>query len=128
MSKKIFRLVHAQARANAIEYVKTAPEGQIVTVQPETRSLDQNAMQWPILQAFSQQKEWPVNGKMERLSPDDWKDLLTAGFKNEMRMTQGVSGGVVMLGARTSKMTKKQFSEWIEYLLAMAIELGVKTE
>jgi len=41
--KRIFRLVHAQARALALESVKTAPEGYIVTIQEPTRTLDQNA-------------------------------------------------------------------------------------
>lgn len=127
-NKRIFRLVHETARKNAVEHVKQAPDGYIVVVQPQTRSLEQNAHQWPILQEFSRQKQWAVNGKLETLSPDDWKDLLTAGFKNEMRMTQGVNGGVVMLGSRTSVMSKKVFADWLTYLYAMAAELGIELE
>lgn len=37
----------------------------------------------------------------------------------------GLNGGVVMLGLRTSKMSKKRFSEWIDFLKAVAADRGV---
>lgn len=103
-----------------------APDGHFVTIQDETRTLDQNAAQWPYLDAFSKQLEWPVNGVKQRLTPDEWKDILTAAFQQETRMAQGLNGGFVMLGARTSKMGKKQFSEWIEFLISSAANYGIK--
>ncbi len=92
----------------------------------ESRNLEQNAAQWPILEAFSKQLEWPVNGQMVRMTPEEWKDVLTAAFNNETaRLAMGLNGGVVMLGARTSKFGKRKFSEWLDYLGAVAIERGV---
>ncbi len=41
--KHIFRLAHDQAHGLALDSVKTAPEGYIVTIQEPTRTLDQNA-------------------------------------------------------------------------------------
>lgn len=121
MSKQIFILAHTQARAGAAQAIKDAPEGYKVTLQPPSRSLDQNAAQWPILDAFSKQLVWPVNGSMVKMSPDEWKDILSAAFKREtLRMAMGLDGGVVMLGQRTSKMTKAVFSEWLEFLNATA--------
>jgi hypothetical protein len=38
----------------------------------------------------------------------------------------GLDGGVVMLGQRTSKFTKAEFSEFIEFLYATAMARGVK--
>lgn len=62
----------------------------------------------------------------ERLAPDEWKDLLTAAFRGEsVRLAMGLSGGVVMLGTRTSKFSKAQFSEWIEFLRATAADRQV---
>src|SRR5690606_31140123 len=91
-----------------------------------SRSLDQNAAMWPILQAFSEQLEWPVNGRMVRMTPDEWKDVLSAAFQNEQaRLAMGLNGGVVMLGMRTSRMTKRQFSDWLEFLHATATDRGV---
>lgn len=65
--------------------------------------------------------EWAVNGVMTKLPPDDWKTLLTAAFRQEsQQMAAGLSGGFVFLGMRTSKMSKKEFSEFIEFIHATA--------
>lgn len=115
--KIIFRFVHNEARRRAAEYCMNAPEGTIAEFKQASRTLDQNAAQWPILAEFSRQKQWPVNGEMCWLSSDEWKDILTAAFKKEqVRLAQGIDGGVVMLGRRTSKFSKKEFSDWLEYL------------
>lgn len=59
------------------------------------------------------------------MSPDDWKDVLTANWHREVRMAAGIDGGVVMLGQRTSKMTKEQMAELIDLMLAFGAERGV---
>lgn len=95
-------------------------------LRSESRTLDQNAVQWPYLEAFSKQLQWPVNGALCWMEPEDWKDVLTAAFQNEtVRLALGLSGGVVMLGLRTSKMSKTRFSEWIDFLKATAALRGV---
>jgi len=127
--KQTFVLVHETARKRALAAVTTAPDGFVTVVCEPTRNLDQNAAQWPILQAFSDQLVWPVNGKMETLTPEEWKDLLTAAFKREtVRVAMGLDGGMVMLGARTSKFGKKEFSDWLEFLHATAADRGVDLE
>ena len=82
-NKRVFKLVHAQARRLAVEAVHAAPDGYCVTVSEPTRSLDQNAAMWPILQAFADQLQWPVNGAMVWMTPDEWKDVLSAAYKRE---------------------------------------------
>ena len=84
------------------------------------RTLDQNAAQWPILEAWSQQKMWIVNGAKTRMNAEEWKDVLTAAFEGETapRLAMGLNGGVVMLGKRTSKYNKARFSEWLDWLMA----------
>jgi hypothetical protein len=63
---------------------------------------------------------------MVLMTPDDWKDVLTAAFRGEsVRLAMGLDGGVVMLGQRTSKFTKREFSDWIEFLYATAASRGV---
>lgn len=97
MDKRTFILAHDVARANAIDAVRKAPEGYAVLIQERTRTLDQNAAQWPILQAFSDQLLWPVNGQMVKLSDQEWKDILTAAFEQEnARLAMGLNGGVVI--------------------------------
>ena len=91
------------------------------------RTLDQNAAQWPILEAWAQQKIWVVNGAKTRMSAEEWKDVLTAAFEGETspRLAMGLNGGVVMLGKRTSKYTKARFSEWLDLLMAATPHAGV---
>ena len=121
----VFRLTK-QTRALAVETVQNAPEGHIVSIREPNRTLEQNATLWRILTAFSGQLEWPVNGQMVKLEPEDWKDILSAAFKRERaRLAMGLDGGVVMLGLRTSKMGKAEFSEFLDFLNAVAVERNV---
>ncbi len=129
MSKKVFIMAHTEARARAVQAVKDAPDGYAVAISEPTRNLDQNAAQWPILQAFADQLQWPINGRMEWLQPEEWKDVLTCAFKREaVRVAMGLDGGMVMLGSRTSKFSKAQFSEWLEFLNATAADREVILE
>ena len=79
----------------------------IVTIQKVTRTLAHNAVQWPILNAFSDQLQWPVNGAMCKLSGEEWKDILTAAYRQETgRIAQGLDGGMVMLGQRRASLKR----------------------
>ena len=127
--KQTYVLAHPTARQRAVDAVRNAPTGFCVTVAEPTRSLEANAAQWPILQAFADQLKWPVNGSMESLTADEFKDILTAAFKREtVRVAMGLDGGMVMLGARTSQMGKREFSEWLDFLHATAAARGVELE
>lgn len=121
MPPKTFRLVHDQARQLAAQYCRDAEDGTICTFSEPLRSKDQNSVQWPYLDAFSKQLQWPVNGEMVFMSSEEWKDVFSAAFNQEtVRLAMGLRGGVVMLGLRTSKMKKAVFSDWIEFLKAEA--------
>jgi hypothetical protein len=126
MTARRFFLRHQQARQNALQAIKEAPEGWEVLLREPSRSTDQNSAMWPILDAFSEQLVWPVNGRMEKLTAEEWKDLLSAAFRKETnRVAQGLDGGFVMLGQRTSKFGKREFSEFLEFLHATAADRGV---
>lgn len=125
MSKEFF-ILRPFNRSLAKGAIDRAPDGFVVTVQEPKRSLEQNAAQWPMLEAFSQQLQWPVNGQMVRMTAEEWKDVLTSAFRQEQpRLAMGINGGVVMLGQRTSKFGKREFSEWIEFLHSVAADRGV---
>ncbi|GAA0260478.1 recombination protein NinB [Rhodanobacter caeni] len=90
-----------------------------------TRTLDQNALMWAVLTDIARQVEWPVDGKLQLLEPDDWKDILSAGLRKTQRVAQGIEGGFVMLGQRTSRMTIGDMSELIELAYAFGSQHGV---
>lgn len=121
--KKVWKLTGELAKKAVCSAVQSAPEGYVATLAEPTRNLDQNAAQWPILEAFSVQLQWPINGQMCQITADDWKDILTCAFRNESpRIAMGLSGGMVLLGQRTSKFSKREFSDWLEFLHATAAE------
>lgn len=96
-------------------------------VDTDTRTLDQNAAQWPILKCWADQHPWIVNGKRTMLTPGEWKDILTAAFRQEtVRLAPGLHGGMVMLGSRTSKFSKKEFAEYLTWLNAESFHRGIK--
>jgi hypothetical protein len=96
-------------------------------VAEPTRNLEQNAAQWPILDAIARSKQLCINGEMVWATPEDWKDTLTAVHKADMRVAM-FQGRVILLGQRTSKFSKPAFSEWLDFLNAIAVELGVELE
>ncbi|MBC7602784.1 MAG: recombination protein NinB [Ramlibacter sp.] len=123
--KRIYRLVHLEARRRAAQDCMNARDGDIATISEPTRTLDQNAAQWPILDAFAKQKQLMVNGKMEYVTDMEWKDVLTAAFNEELNRVAHWKGRMVLLGQRTSKFGKAKFSDWLEFLHAAAAEEGV---
>lgn len=124
MSKRLFIL--PVGRNNAIQAIKEAPDGYAVTVGESTRNLEQNAAQWPILNAYADQLQISVNGQMTSLLPDEWKDILTGVFKEETQRVASYRGRVVLVGHRTSKFGRGEFSDWLNWLHAQAIEDGVE--
>jgi hypothetical protein len=125
MSKQVFILVHQMARDRAGKAVLAAPDGHVVTVSEPNRTLEQNAAQWPYLAGFAKQKQLCINGEMQWVTDDDWKDVLTGCWTGESRMA-AFDGKVIMLPQRTSKMGKKVFSDWMEFLVAIAAQSGVE--
>lgn len=124
--KRLFILANNTARTSAAEAIRSAPEGYRVEIKPPSRTLDQNALLWALLTDIAQQVKWPVDGEMTLLSEEDWKDLFTAALRRNQRMARGIEGGVVMLGSRTSRMSKAEFSDLCELIQAFGAERGVE--
>jgi hypothetical protein len=123
---KILKITGEAARKAACREILAAPEGYVVRIGEPNRSLEQNAAQWPLLEAFAKQLEWPINGKLTKISAEDWKDILTSAFRQiQPRVAQSLDGGMVLLGQRTSKFGKREFSDWLEFLHATAADRGV---
>ena len=119
--KRTFHLNNNDIRHRAAAACMTAPEGYQVIVKEPARTLDQNAKIWPMLHDLAQQVEWYGH----KLTPEEWKDLMTAGLKKQ-RAVPGIDGGFVVIGAHTSKMSKSEFSDLVEMLYAFGAEHGVK--
>ena len=97
-----------------------------ISAKPETRTTAQNRMLWACLSDLSAQVEWPVDGKACKLAAEDWKHVLSAGLKKTQRVAQGIEGGFVMLGQKTSRMTVAEMADLITLAHAFGDERGVK--
>ncbi len=107
-------------RRLAHRLIDAAPAGYAVTVKENTRTTDQNARLWPSLSDVSQQVEWYG----QRLTPAEWKDVFTAALKKS-KVVPGIDGGFVIVGGRTSTMSKRQFSDLLALIYAFGDERGV---
>lgn len=121
MSKRLFRLVHTQARQGAIAAICEAPDGYIVEVKEPTRNLEQNALLWVLLDCLSKQTDW--HGV--KLNAEEWKDLMSAGLVQSKVVPNLTGNGFVILGQRTSKLSKSNFAALLELIYAFGAERGV---
>jgi hypothetical protein len=119
--RQIYRLVHSTARQLASKACINAPDGWIAEIKPRTRSLDQNAKMWAMLADLSRQVEWYG----QRLTSEEWKDVLTAALKKQ-KAVPGIDGGFVVIGARTRNMTIREMSDLVELLYAFGAERDVQ--
>lgn len=101
-----------------------------VEVREPKRTLDSNACMWATLADIARQVEWPhTKGgewKIGLMDSDSWKAVLTAAFEQETKQAQGIGGGTVMLGARTSQYSRRKMGELLEFVHAFGAERGVK--
>ena len=134
MQKRIYRLVHTQAKLGAIACIKSPDyDGYVVTIQEPTRNLEQNSKLHALLNDISKQQTFQES----KLSCDDWKRLFIDAFcrvrqaegnplSNSGRVVPSLDGsGIVQLGMQSRNFKKADASEFIEYLIAWGVDQGV---
>jgi hypothetical protein len=111
------------------------------------RTIDQNAAMWPALHDLAAQvgyrpARWrgdrcieeggyaPMGRGIRALTPDDWKDVMTALWKTttgaRIRYVPHPDGnGLIALGLRTSRLTKREMSDLLDCIHAFGAEHGV---
>jgi len=101
----------------------TQTKGIKITVQPESlRNLSSNACMWAALKDVSDQVIW--YGR--KLTPKQYKILLTAGLRKQDIIPNIDGDGFVMIGESTSEMTQKEIGELIEFIFAFGATRDVK--
>lgn len=101
------------------QWFATHGEASVIVTEPR-RTLDQNSKLWPMLGDIASQVLW--HGQY--LKDFEWKDVFTAALKR-YRAVPGIDGGIVLLGMRTSRMTKSQLSDLIELMYSFGAEHNV---
>lgn len=123
--KRTFFLVHDHARQNAVEAVKTAPDGYCVEVKQRTRSLDQNAKFHKLCEIASQNATY-MGRKFSLLQ---WKTLFVSGHsiatEGQAEIIPGLEGEFVNVRESTASMSRTRKSSLIEYTQAYLAGLGI---
>ena len=120
--KRLFILVHLEARKRAAQAVAEAPEGYRVTVEPPKRNGEQNAKFHAICGELAG-REWA--GKPRNAAA--WKVLLVSGHatatKEGAEMVPGLEGEFVNVRESTALMSVRRSSSLIEYAQAYLAEV-----
>lgn len=93
-----------------------------IEVRAEKRTDAQNRRLWAMLGEVAGQVEW--HGR--RMSAEEWKHVFTAALKRQDVVPNLDGTGFVVLGSKTSQMTKREMSDLQELISAFGAERGVK--
>jgi len=110
-------------RDGAKRLIELAPQGAILNIKPATRSNEQNALLWSLLSEVSRAKP---DGRTH--TPDVWKCLFMQACGHAVQFEVGLDGRPFPLGFRSSRMTKDQMTDLIEFILQYCAEKGVHVQ
>lgn len=121
--KRLFNLVHDEARRRAVAAVAEAPAGWRVTVEPPKRSLDQNAALHAAISEIADRCDWAGR----RWDIETWKRLLVGAWsratKEPVMMLPALDGhGVEIVFRRTSQLTRGECADLMAFIDAWKAE------
>ena len=122
MSRALLVLSSGVIRDRGIDWIKRAPTGTRIEFKGPRRSLDQNSKLWACLSDVASQLSW--HG--ERLTTEEWKFLFLDALKRETKTVRSLDGlGVVNIGRSSSDLSKQEFCDLIEVIMAFGTGHGV---
>jgi hypothetical protein len=110
-------------RSFAKQMIDRAPAGAVVTIREATRTTDQNALLWSVLSKISRAKP-----EGRRHTPEVWKCLFMSACGHAVQFEMGLDGKPFPVGFRSSRLTKSQFSDLIEFIYSWCAEKGVSLD
>lgn len=108
-------------RLMAHHLIDKAPINAVVKIAPESRSTDQNAKMWAMLSDISRAKP-----EGRRHAPEVWKCLMMHACGHETAFETGLDDRPFPIGFQSSKLTKAQMSDLIEFIAAYGAQHNVK--
>jgi hypothetical protein len=106
-----------------------AGQRMVIEVKPETRSNAENNLLHALIDEIAKKLEWA--GK--KRDPEVWKRLLVAAWcrvhGESVEILPALDGhGVDIVPARTSKLSRKECADLIEFVFAWGAEQGIQWE
>ena len=117
----IVRLIDTKARARAKHWVEIAASGVTVTFREPTRTTDQNAKLWAMINDIRQQKD--KHGKDMR--PDIWKAVFMRACEHEVTYATGLDGDPFPVGFRSSHLSVSEMADLITFIIQWGGEVGI---
>jgi hypothetical protein len=109
------------SRTKAHMLIDKAPSGYVCRVEAPKRTGDQNDKLWAMLTDVSRSKP-----QDRRMTPDQWKAVFMSACGYEVQFLNGLDGQPFPAGFRSSRLSKSQMSELIEFIQAWGDENGVR--
>lgn len=110
-----------EQRSLACRLIRDAPTDAIVNVKAATRTLDQNAKLWAMISDVSR-----AEPQGRKHPPEVWKCLFMHACGWEVQFQMGLNGEPFPMGYRSSRLTKAQCAELIEFIYSYGAEHGVE--
>lgn len=115
------RLVGEPQRAIARQLIDRAPPNAVVTIKEAARSDDQNAKMWAMLSDISRAKP-----EGRRMTADKWKAVFMQACGHAVQFEMGLDGAPFPVGYSSSRLSKSQMSDLIEFIYEYGARHGVK--
>jgi hypothetical protein len=108
-------------RAIAKQLIDAAPRDAVLTIKPQTRTNEQNALMWCLLSDLSRAKP---EGRMH--TPEVWKQLVMHACGHAVQFETGLNGQPFPTGFRSSRLTKHEMADLITWIIQYGDEQGVQ--
>lgn len=108
-------------RALAHRLIDSAPVDAVLNIKEAKRTLDQNAKLWAMLSDVSRSKP---NGRM--MTTERWKAVFMQACGHAVQFEMGLDGAPFPVGYSTSRMSKSEMSDLIEFIYAWGSENSVR--
>lgn len=121
--KRVFFLAHDQARRGVMEFAFQAPVGWKVTFEPAKRSGEQNDRLHAMLGEIADRCDWAGR----KWDIETWKRLFVAAWDRATKQPVVLlpaldDHGVDVVFRRTSKLSRRECAELMDYIEAWAAE------
>lgn len=120
MNGQTLILAGARQRQIACQLIEKAPVGAVLNIREARRTADQNARLWAMLSDVSRAKP---GGRMH--VPEVWKCLFMQACGHAVQFEMGLNGQPFPTGFRSSRLTKAEMGDLMEFISAWGSERGV---
>lgn len=117
-----YRLVSDKVRANAVEAVRNAPAGSIVTISEPTRSKEQSSKMWAmigdVMRTKPEGRQW---------TKETWRAAFMHSLGHQIAFAEGLdNSGPFPIGFHSSNLNVKQMRDMIDVIYAYGNEHQVQ--